>query len=465
MKLEENENIELKKSTAELKEGIISIAAILNKHGKGELYFGVKNDGTVVGQDVGDETLRDVSQAISNHIEPKIYPEITKERLNNLDIIKVRFRGAEKPYFAYGRIYLRVADEDRQLSPKAIEKLILEKNIYKSRWDSELSDLDMNDINQDLLLSFVKKSRLAGRLPVDAEKPEEVLLKLGLIKKNKLTLAAKYLFTAKHDIEVQAAVFATNEKLNFLDIRKFNQPLPDMLEASEAYIKEKINWRVEFIDFKRVEIPEIPIKAIREALVNSLIHRDFNNPKGNEIAIYKDRIEIYNPGAFPPGLTPEDYIYKQERSYLRNPKIAEVFYLTKDVEKWGSGLKRIYNECKENGVKVSFASTKTGVITTFIRPVSKTEKVGEKVGEKVTEKVTKKVTEKVTKNQKKILTLMKADPYITTQQLSALIGISARKIKENISKLKNKNLLKRIGSAKGGHWLVTDEDNTIEQGR
>ena len=66
MKFVENENTELKKSTGELKEGIISIAAILNKHGKGELYFGVKNDGTLIGQDIGEKTLRDISQAIGN---------------------------------------------------------------------------------------------------------------------------------------------------------------------------------------------------------------------------------------------------------------------------------------------------------------------------------------------------------------------------------------------------------------
>jgi ATP-dependent DNA helicase RecG len=138
---------------------------------------------------------------------------------------------------------------------------------------------------------------------------------LDVEKNNKLTKAAKYLFTKEHDIELQLAVFATKERLTFLDIKNYKLPLLDMLDTAESYIKEKLNWKVEFIDFKRVEIPEIPIKAIREALVNSLIHRDFSNPKGNEVAIFKDRIEIYNPGSFPKGLTPEDYIKKQERSY------------------------------------------------------------------------------------------------------------------------------------------------------
>jgi len=70
----ENEKLEFKRSTAELKEGIISLSAMLNKHGGGELYFGVRNDGTTTGMDISDKTLRDISQAVSNHLEPKIYP-------------------------------------------------------------------------------------------------------------------------------------------------------------------------------------------------------------------------------------------------------------------------------------------------------------------------------------------------------------------------------------------------------
>lgn len=78
----ETETLEFKKSTGELKEGIISIGAILNKHQKGELYFGVRPDGTPIGQEISEKTLRDISQAISNHIEPQIFPEIQTVRID-----------------------------------------------------------------------------------------------------------------------------------------------------------------------------------------------------------------------------------------------------------------------------------------------------------------------------------------------------------------------------------------------
>jgi ATP-dependent DNA helicase RecG len=114
MKFSESETIELKKSTANLKNGIISIAAILNKHGKGELYFGIKNDGTVVGHKVSENTIRQISQSIAENIEPKIYPEINHIKIKGIDCIHIKFSGNEKPYYAFGRPFIRVGDEDRE---------------------------------------------------------------------------------------------------------------------------------------------------------------------------------------------------------------------------------------------------------------------------------------------------------------------------------------------------------------
>lgn len=115
---------------------------------------------------------------------------------------------------------------------------------------------------------------------------------------------------------------------------------------------------------ERIEIPEIPLEAIREAIINSLIHRDFKNPKSNEVAIYKDRVEIFNPGEFPEGYKPEDFI-KGESSIPRNPLIANTLYLSKDIEKWGSGFRRITEVCAKADVKVKFEIRKNGFMVIF----------------------------------------------------------------------------------------------------
>ena len=97
MRFKESEILELKKSTSELKEALISIAAILNKHQRGKLYFGIKNDGTVVGQMISDKTLRDISKAIGDHIEPEIFPVIQNINLRGKECVQVEFHGNEVP--------------------------------------------------------------------------------------------------------------------------------------------------------------------------------------------------------------------------------------------------------------------------------------------------------------------------------------------------------------------------------
>ena len=100
--MKESEILELKKSTGELKKGIILIVAILNKHQRGELYFGICNDGVVFGQAISEKTIRDVSKSISDHIEPKIYPKINEIDIDGKKCILVEFFGDNVLYYAYG---------------------------------------------------------------------------------------------------------------------------------------------------------------------------------------------------------------------------------------------------------------------------------------------------------------------------------------------------------------------------
>jgi ATP-dependent DNA helicase RecG len=164
MKFNESETLELKTSTSLLKEAIISIASILNKHQHGEVVFGVKDDGIPCGQDVSKKTIRDISHAIADNIEPKIFPTITTFKANGKTCIKVQFKGNHIPYFAYGRAYIRVADENRQITVKELESMILKKNNNSLRWDNQLSDTSLNEVNKKVLREFVVKANEVGRL-------------------------------------------------------------------------------------------------------------------------------------------------------------------------------------------------------------------------------------------------------------------------------------------------------------
>ncbi len=365
MKFIESEILELKTSTSELNEAVVAIVAILNKHQKGELYFGIKNNGDVVGQDVSDKTLRDISQSISDHIEPKIFPHVNRVAIEDKSCIQVLFEGKEIPYFVNGRAYIRVGTENKQVSPSELKKIIRQNNgIY---WDDQYSENEIKDVNTKTLKQFMSKANKAGRINFKFTNVEETLKKLQLYKGGKLLNAGEVLFCNQNNLELQVAVFAGKDKVTFLDIQLFTGNIFDLLIKGESYLKEHMNWRADLSGSRRKEIPEVPIRALSEALVNSFCHRDYFRREGNKIAVFKDRIEIYNPGAFPKNKTPEDFIKKEEESILRNPTIAHNLYLSENIEKWGPGLKRIYEECINSNVKVEFLELSDGFKVVFYR--------------------------------------------------------------------------------------------------
>jgi len=188
-KLKESETLELKKSTAQLKPGIISIVAILNKHQGGKLYFGIKDDGTILGQNIGEDTLRSISQTISANIEPKIYPSIRQVSIEGKTCIEIEFQGNDVPYFAYGKAYIRTSDEDKLLSMRELENMILRKNRSQLKWDTAICrDAILDDLSEEKVRKIVKA---AGK---EYTNFDNSLRKLKLIEEGKLTNAAVVLF-------------------------------------------------------------------------------------------------------------------------------------------------------------------------------------------------------------------------------------------------------------------------------
>lgn len=483
----ENETLEFKKSTGELQSGIVSIAAILNKHGRGELYFGVRNDGVALGLDISDKSLRDVSQAIANHIEPKIFPKINSVVIDDKNCIYISFEGENSPYFAYGRAYLRVADEDRQMTAKELESFILKRNKISEKWDTEISENTIDDIDEKYLSEYLDRANLAGRLEYHYTDKRDILNKLGLVVHKRILNSAKVLFTDPSNLEIQMAIFATEERLTFLDIKRYNGNIFKLIEYAEKFIRNNIRWRVEFDGtLHRKEIPEFPLDAIREALINSFCHRDYRTSQNNEVAIFRNRIEIYNPGIFPEGLNPDDFIFGSERSVKRNPQIAQLLYYSKDVESFGTGLRRINNACNAAGIKVNFQLLKTGFSVVFYRPeiddnvdsnetpIENTDNeefkpakfdnknkrikfkkkpientVNKEFKSVVSKKVTtkKKVRNKSTEEKSvlQILDYLRSNHFITNKKAREILYISESTVKRLLKKMVDENLIVALG--------------------
>ena len=440
MNLHETETVELKKSTSELKEAVISLVAMLNKRQRAEVWFGIKNDGVVVGQQVSEKTIRDISKTIADTIEPKIYPTIEQVTIDGKRCVHVRVEGKEHPYYAYGRAYIRVGDEDRQLSARELENLILSKNRDRLRWDTEVCDkATFDDIGPGKLKSFLKLCGLKfDTIPNSLEK-------LNLIKNGKLLNAAVICFARKPEkffpnARLRCAVFGTTDTTVTLDMKDFHGDVFALINKAEEYILEHINIGMRLEGLLRVDVPEIDREAFREAIINAFCHRDYREYDSVNIAIFKDRVEIRSPGLLYGGLTITD-IRRQMLSERRNEIMAELFHRAHFIEKWGRGIKMIL----EREPQTEFEELGTHFIATFKR------KNVELPAEGFLGTITQKSSQK---SSQKILELIAENPHITIKDLAGTLHITDRAVKKNIDGLKKGGLLKRVGPDKGGYWEV-----------
>jgi ATP-dependent DNA helicase RecG len=185
-------------------------------------------------------------------------------------------------------------------------------------------------------------------------------------------------------------------------------------------------------------IPEISVEAMREAIINAFCHRDYRNPDYVQVAVFKDRVEIRNPGELFDGLTIEE-LRKGNVSKRRNPLVAELLRRVHMVEAWGRGVPLILD--KEPGAK--FKEIAKLFITSFDRP-----SFGENVDKAVV------TTQETT--QEKIIACLKAEPTLTRKLLAQRIGISEGGIKYHLNKLKAAGKIRHVGPTKAGRWEVAD---------
>ena len=443
----ESETVELKKSLAELKQGLISMVAILNKHKSGTLWFGVRNDGAVIGLSINEKTLRDLSQSIGAHIEPKIFPEISEIAIEDKHCIKITFAGDDVPYFAYGRAYMRVADEDRQLSVKQLKDLIADQSRESLRWDNQPGKFHMSALDPQKIKRFVDLAKLAWSTPKNA------LDKLGLIKDGQFLNPARLFFSTK-PLQLRCAVFLNTESSTIVDRHDYDGDILELIEEAQKYILKNIHIGMRVEGLRRVDVPEIAVEALREAIINAFCHRDYYDPDYIQVAIFKDRVEIRNPGTLFGNLTIAD-LRKGNISQRRNPLIADLFRRIEMVEAWGRGIPLILKFAPD----ADFREVGNMFIVSFTRP-SFGKLKGEKEGTTQEKGITPKETPKKPQRNPKenILSVLRKQPTISIRELATECGISVYSIQHHINSLKDAGIIQHVGPKKGGRWEVFDAE-------
>lgn len=355
----EGATIEFKRSTGELREGIEALCGMLNATGGGQVLFGVSDAGEILGLPIAEKTLREVANA-SRRIEPAA--EVTPIWISvrpGRGVLTVKGVAREPGPFTFeGRGYVRVGNTTQRMSRAEFDRRVvrrLEREIPWDRWiapEWRIRDLHTDEIHRTIE-DAVEAKRLTGAL---GEKPETVLRRLELVTDRGVTRAAAILFGKEEGPgypmgEVRLARFRGNIKDEFRDNRQFKGHAFILLQHAERFLDEHVPVSSRFIEgrMRRVDTPAYPPLAIREALVNALVHRDYSIEGGAvSVALFDDRLEIWSTGTLPEGLTPEK-LKRDHESVPRNRLIADVFYRRGLIERWGRGTNKILAEARKAG--------------------------------------------------------------------------------------------------------------------
>ena len=344
----------MKKSLSQLREGIISLGAMLNKSNYGEVYFGINDDGKVTGLMIGKKTIADVTHEIHNNLKPlPIKLTINPVSCEGKDIIKVIAEGNDTPYASYGRYYVRVNDADILMQSQELQHYFENKENDYSKWERKETSYTVDDINEDLLLDCIRTANDKGRLNYVYRNATEALSKLELLTENGyLNNAGLYLFGKNKPLTIKEANYPTDNRTEFGEIKEYKGNIIECIQEATSYIQNHISYRSVIQGYQREEIPEIPIRAIREIIVNSFAHCSYAAVNGdyNQYIVYKSTIRVYNPGSIIKNIDPIKFAAGYIGSKIRNPIIANVLYKYGYIDAFGTGFDRTFTLCAQNNI-------------------------------------------------------------------------------------------------------------------
>lgn len=357
------DDLEPESETAERKEswnddGLKSLAAFANTRG-GTLWIGIRDKGATVGwRGDGKEQTR-----ISNQISDALgcLPiGMTVQMRDNLPILVIRMARAASPVSVRGRYYRRVGNSTREVPGNELPRFLLERT--GQNWDELPSEFGLADVSQKTVADFRSLARV--RLPdiAPSDTTAIILDKLQLVSPDgRLNRAGLLLFGTDPQRLMRTAyvqIGRFSDPATILDEATATGNLFAQLDQTMQAIRKYVFVRYEIPkspvgrspveDLQRQEVWEFPYDAVREAVLNALIHRDYASVGRIQIRVYDDRLVISNPGGLPEALTVSD-LFREHRSFPRNPAIAQTLYFTQLIEKWGTGTIRMRNACQNEG--------------------------------------------------------------------------------------------------------------------
>jgi ATP-dependent DNA helicase RecG len=381
----ETQSLEFKESLRLKDEIGETVSAFSNSDG-GTVIVGVSDSGGVPGVDIGKNSLEELANYIKRNTDPRIFPSAKILERGGKNVVMVEVKECqEKPVFFKNHAYKRVGKTNQRISAAEIRKLAREEKRRLS-WDEQICEKTfLEDIDEKKIRWFVREAGKQRRLNITEDAPiEEVLVKLKLLADRKLTNVAVLLFSRESKFlqsEVKCIRFSGNEPVKpYIDFQTLEGTVFDLVDGAEVFVLRNIKKSIWLVpgQLQREERYEYPPDAIREAIVNAVVHRDYESPSKVQVRVFDNRIEVWNPGLLPEGITLED-LKREHRSIPRNPLLFRQLFWVKYVEDVGGGTLDMIKWCKEWGLPepdFKFITGATVVVFRLPPKIGNLEKLG-----------------------------------------------------------------------------------------
>ena len=458
----ESETMERKSSFTAWKEIIISLCAFANKKG-GKVVVGLDDQGSPVDLRIGKDTLEEIANKIKMHTDPILYPSINVKTFGPGEIIELEIPESDnKPVFAFEKAYVRVGKANQKLSASEIRELI--KRYTLPDFDQRTLDQDFKTLDLDIatIRRLNETSFHFGKIP-----ERRIIEKLMVLRKGKLTNAGYLCFARKNDLipsaVIKGARFKGKTMVHFLDMKDFKGNLIAAVNEVLDFIRRHISMGVG-IGAKAAhdEKWDYPLEALREAVVNAIVHRDYTDPGNIQIRIFDDRLEIWSPGLLPKELNIKSLL-AENRSIPRNRELAKIFHDIGFIEGWGTGFQRMIEGCAMNGnPKPEFKEMTGAFVVKFLRRPAReginggiNEGISEGINGGVNEGISEGINGGVNEGINRLLEFIRKNPGKRVVEIAAALNIPSKTIERWIKKLKEQGEIIFSGPRKSGGYFVS----------
>ena len=421
------------------------ICGFANAQG-GRILIGVNDKKEVVGVENAKRLMEDIPNKVRDVLG--IIVDVNLHEKDGLDYIEILVDPYPYPINYKGEYHYRSGSTKQELKGAALDQFLLRKR--GMTWDAvpqpnmKVEELDSKSI--EIFKQQAVRSQRMSKADLEGNN-RELLEKLHLFEGDYLKRSAALLFHNDPEKYITGAYikigfFKTDADLLYQDEihgSLFQQVRQTMDLLTTKYLKSIISYD----DLQRIDKLPVPRSALREAVLNSIVHKSYGSFIPIQISVYDDKLMIWNAAALPTGWTIET-LMKKHSSQPYNPEIANAFFRAGEIEAWGRGIERILSACMEADIQMpEWNFDGSGLWVTFL---FKNDQKNDQ----------KDVQKKLTERQKDILSLLSSDGTLTIEVMSKRLGISEKTIYRELSLLKANGPIERKGSKTKGEWVVKE---------